>query len=237
MLSDYLGTPNVAFDESGTAVWTGEVSVYGRMRSISGAGDFCPFRFAGQYEDAETGLCYNRHRYYDPDAGLYISEDPIRILGGLRLYGYVEDPLTDTDPFGLGPGDSSALDRALGGAVGDQHQAHHLIPCQVWDNHQAMLDAPGIEMERNAAGNGLLMPSSTAVQGSNIGHVGSHPQYNALVDANVSQISSDLSAGLITPAQAKKELEDLQSDLRKKILAKDPSIPVGPSATNPCKLK
>ena len=45
----------------------------------------------GQYEDEETGLYYNRFRYYDPSTGAYISQDPIGLAGGSRLYGYVHD--------------------------------------------------------------------------------------------------------------------------------------------------
>jgi RHS family protein len=41
----------------------------------------CPFRYQGQYEDSETGLYYNRFRYYDPSTGAYISQDPIGLAG------------------------------------------------------------------------------------------------------------------------------------------------------------
>ena len=51
----------------------------------------CPFRYQGQYEDSETGLYYNRFRYYSPETGAYISQDPIGLAGGSRLYGYVHD--------------------------------------------------------------------------------------------------------------------------------------------------
>ena len=62
----------------------------------------CPFRYQGQYEDAETGLYYNRFRYYDPEMGNYLSQDPIGLAGGNpTLYGYVEDPNTWIDVFGL----------------------------------------------------------------------------------------------------------------------------------------
>ena len=64
----------------------------------------CPWRYPGQYEDPETGLYYNRFRYYDPEAGRYISPDPIGLLGGLNLYGYVSDPLGWIDPLGLNCG-------------------------------------------------------------------------------------------------------------------------------------
>ena len=40
-----------------------------------------PFRYQGQYEDSETGLYYNRFRYYDPSTGAYISQDPIGLAG------------------------------------------------------------------------------------------------------------------------------------------------------------
>lgn len=59
------------------------------------------FRYAGQYDDKETGLWFNLHRYYDPSTGQYISPDPIGISGGLRLLNYVLDPTLQTDPLGL----------------------------------------------------------------------------------------------------------------------------------------
>ena len=61
----------------------------------------CHFRFAGQYEDKESGLYYNRFRYYDKDTGQYISLGPIGLLGGFNPYGYVHCPVGWIDPFGL----------------------------------------------------------------------------------------------------------------------------------------
>ncbi|WP_211241467.1 RHS repeat-associated core domain-containing protein [Cystobacter fuscus] len=61
----------------------------------------CPWRWPGQYEDEETGLLYNRFRYYDAYAGRYISQDPLGLAAGPSLYGYPEDPLSATDPLGL----------------------------------------------------------------------------------------------------------------------------------------
>ncbi|PQL93813.1 RHS repeat-associated core domain-containing protein [Apibacter adventoris] len=60
-----------------------------------------PFRYQGQYEDEETRLYYNRFRYYSPDSGMYISQDPIGLAGNLNLYAYVHDSNTQVDPFGL----------------------------------------------------------------------------------------------------------------------------------------
>jgi uncharacterized protein RhaS with RHS repeats len=52
----------------------------------------------------ETGLFYNRFRYYDPESGQYASRDPIGLGGGTGLYAYVGDPLAWVDPVGLACG-------------------------------------------------------------------------------------------------------------------------------------
>lgn len=58
-------------------------------------------RFQGQYYDQETGLHYNRFRYYDPDCGRFFSQDPIGLLGGINIYHYAPNPVEWTDPLGL----------------------------------------------------------------------------------------------------------------------------------------
>ncbi|MDN8602308.1 RHS repeat-associated core domain-containing protein, partial [Citrobacter sp. S2-9] len=61
----------------------------------------CPWRFAGQWADEESGLYYNRFRYYDVETGQYLSPDPMGLVGGLNSYGYVANPLKYIDPLGL----------------------------------------------------------------------------------------------------------------------------------------
>ena len=58
-------------------------------------------RFQGQWHDVETGLHYNRFRYYDPEVGRFIHQDPIGLLGGYNLYQYAPNPSEWVDPFGL----------------------------------------------------------------------------------------------------------------------------------------
>ena len=63
---------------------------------------FIPFKYQGQYADKETGLYYNRFRYYDPNAGSYISQDPIGLAGdNPTLYAYVSDVNYWNDVLGL----------------------------------------------------------------------------------------------------------------------------------------
>jgi len=55
----------------------------------------------GQQHYKETGLYYNRHRYYDPQQGRYITQDPVGLAGGWNAYVYPLDPLSGSDPLGL----------------------------------------------------------------------------------------------------------------------------------------
>ena len=101
IISNHMGTPLAMYDQQGEKIWDAELSIYGSVRTSEKKKQDCPFRFPGQYEDEETGLYYNRFRYYDPEGGIYISQDPIRLLGGLKFYSYVGDPNSWIDPFGL----------------------------------------------------------------------------------------------------------------------------------------
>ncbi|MCC5809174.1 MAG: RHS repeat protein [Ectothiorhodospiraceae bacterium] len=105
--TDHLGTPRTVTDAAGTAVWRWQSTPFGQGRPNEDAnGDGEAFtlnlRFPGQYFDAETGLHYNWHRYYDPSTGRYITSDPIGLAGGLNTYGYASgNPLLRVDPTGL----------------------------------------------------------------------------------------------------------------------------------------
>ncbi|CCH03000.1 Protein rhsD [Fibrella aestuarina BUZ 2] len=101
ILTDHLGTPLDMVDQRGQRTWAAQTTAYGRVRIEAGTRSDCPFRFQGQYEDVETGLYYNRFRYYDPQQGNYVSQDPIRLLGGAELYAYPHNPSSWVDGFGL----------------------------------------------------------------------------------------------------------------------------------------
>ena len=102
IISDYLDTPVEAYDEVRKRVWKRELDIYGRVRIEQGEVGLVPFLYQGQYLDTETGLAYNRFRYYSPETGAYISQDSIRLEAGLtNLYAYVHDVNAWIDPWGL----------------------------------------------------------------------------------------------------------------------------------------
>ncbi|WP_081411184.1 RHS repeat domain-containing protein [Tenacibaculum ovolyticum] len=109
----------LSFDEKGNKVWERELDIYGNVRK--GDNHFIPFLYQGQYYDEETGLAYNRFRYYNPETGGYISQDPIGLLSGEpNFYAYAPDVNSWIDPFGLawGPLNWSGM-------------GHHLLPRSV----------------------------------------------------------------------------------------------------------
>lgn len=102
ILTNHLGTPIEMYNETGKSIWKSDFDIYGKTINQEGQYDSCLLRFPGQYEDEETGLYYNRFRYYSPEDGIYTQQDPIGLDGGNpTIYGYVYDTLNHTDYFGL----------------------------------------------------------------------------------------------------------------------------------------
>ncbi|MCO8648338.1 RHS repeat-associated core domain-containing protein, partial [Burkholderia multivorans] len=115
-VTDHLGTPQELYDEQREVVWAADLSAYGRTaRRLTRVVDN-PIRFPGQYRDEESGLHYNRFRYYDPMVGRYINQDPIGLIGGVNGYAYADSrPAVATDRFGLA---TIAAGAELGGVAG-----------------------------------------------------------------------------------------------------------------------
>ncbi|MGE8069496.1 RHS repeat-associated core domain-containing protein, partial [Pseudomonas sp. NPDC089569] len=101
---DHLGTPQELTSHEGEIVWSARYDAYGKLSQLSHGGNQPidqPLRFQGQYFDAESGLHYNRHRYYQPDSGRYLTPDPVKLAGGLNAYRYTPNPTGWVDPLGL----------------------------------------------------------------------------------------------------------------------------------------
>jgi RHS repeat-associated protein len=102
IVNDHLGTPHEMFDPSGRLVWAASYDTWGcieRTQPSLRAND-CPIRFQGQWFDEESGLHYNRFRYYDPACGRFIQQDPVKLLGAPNFYSY-PNPANAIDPLGL----------------------------------------------------------------------------------------------------------------------------------------
>jgi len=117
---DHLGTPQELTDCEGKVAWSAQYKAWGQAKEAISeatrtAGMRNPIRFQGQYFDEETGLHYNRHRYYDPDGARYITADPIGLLGGMNAYQYAPNPTGWIDPLGLRPKNKKAACPACSG--------------------------------------------------------------------------------------------------------------------------
>jgi RHS repeat-associated protein len=99
---DWRGAPQRIVDEGGQVAWQAQIDAYGSACVERAVEDFHqPLRFPGHYFDRETGLHYNRFRYYSPELGRYMESDPSGVEGGLNLYAYTSNPLIRVDVRGL----------------------------------------------------------------------------------------------------------------------------------------
>ena len=101
ILADHLGTPIEMYQDDGSLFWERQLNANGKTIKETQQGS-CPFLFQGQYYDAEIELAYNRFRYYDPEDGKYISQDPIGLASEeYNFYNFVFDTNNELDLYGL----------------------------------------------------------------------------------------------------------------------------------------
>jgi RHS repeat-associated protein len=103
VFSDPSGMPLRIEDESGKQVWSAaRVHPFGSLAVGRGAALEYNLRWPGHYYDPETGLHYNRYRYYDPRLARYVQSDPLGYKGSpVNLYAYCANPLVRVDVLGL----------------------------------------------------------------------------------------------------------------------------------------
>jgi RHS repeat-associated protein len=102
IIADLIGTPSELIGPAGDLAGLQQHSLWGATTWADG-GASTPLRFPGQYADAETGLHYNNHRYYDPATGAYLTPDPLGLTPAPNPHAYVPNPTLLTDPLGLSP--------------------------------------------------------------------------------------------------------------------------------------
>ena len=109
---NHLGTPQELTNQDGDVIWLSYDRAWGgsfdtiyKRQFIDNfaitQNELQPIKFQGQCLDTETGLHYNRFRYYDSDVGMFISRDPIELLGGYNVFQYAPNPVMWIDPWGL----------------------------------------------------------------------------------------------------------------------------------------
>ena len=101
--NDQVGIPREMTDIHGNLLWYGEYTAWGRLKKDERVykNAHQPFRLQNQYYDEETGLHYNLMRYYEPEAGRFVNQDPIGLLGGDNLYQFAPNVQGWIDVWGL----------------------------------------------------------------------------------------------------------------------------------------
>ena len=158
--TDHLGTPQELTNDRGEVdwlnykmAWGGSFSQLNHVYNLDGldvsADELQPIRFQGQFYDVETNLHYNRFRYYDSDVGMFISRDPIGLMGGFNVFQYAPNPVGWIDPFGLAKLFETGTYGSLNGGdhVGDGLQAHELI------RHEALVQNGLAQKSTRLSGN------------------------------------------------------------------------------------
>ncbi|RMS71085.1 YD repeat-containing protein [Pseudomonas syringae pv. aceris] len=176
--TDQIGTPLEMTDAEGQIVWQAKYRAWGAVEKLVVNEVEQNLRFQGQYFDVETGLHYNTFRYYDPEIGRFITQDPIGLLGGFNLYQYAPNPVGWLDPLGWITYNTM---QALSG-----FQKHHIIPQQL-ANHEA-IKAAGMNIHK--VSNIIYLPKYAESHPTRTIHRGSHAEYTARIEKKL-DVASD----------------------------------------------
>jgi RHS repeat-associated protein len=99
--ADGLGSVTSLSNAAGSIANTYTYDSFGKLTASTGS-LVNPFLYTARESDTETGLYYYRARYYDPNVGTFLNEDPIGFKGGMDFYSYVHNTAANaTDSFGL----------------------------------------------------------------------------------------------------------------------------------------
>jgi uncharacterized protein RhaS with RHS repeats len=165
----------------------------------------------------ETGLYYNRFRYYDPEMGQYISQDPIRLLSSSPLYNYVNDPTVSIDVFGLSCSSDAKKLRANMIAAGEiepayENAAHHIVMSNTTDTRMIKLrqQLKTHNIDINDADNGIFLARSTAIRDAN--GLSSIP-HSAIHSDTYKQAVFDKISPLTSASDIRSALDGIRSDI------------------------
>jgi RHS repeat-associated protein len=205
--NDPNGCPLRLTDGRGQVVWSASYAAWGALRQSHVQEVNNPIRYQGQYFDGETGLHYNRHRYYDPNIGQFIGLDPIGLSGGDNPYFYGHNPISWIDPWGLATGDYKNMQTIPG------YQKHHIIPQNLADHPVIKASGYDIHSSRNI----VYLPTTGVRDPARTVHRGMHTNdYNLLVEARLDAIHRTNASADIKKMQIGALSDELGNDLRNK---------------------
>jgi RHS repeat-associated protein len=167
--TDQIGTPLEMTDVDGQIVWQATYKAWGEVETLAVSEVEQNLRFQGQYFDDETGLHYNTFRYYDPEVGRFITQDPIGLDGGYNLYKYAPNAIAWVDQLGLSCGsDAKALRQNLGPSPkgGGQYDAHHIVMSNSKDPKMVGLrdKMKELDIDINDKRNGIWLPNTESAR-------------------------------------------------------------------------
>ncbi len=237
--NDHLGTPRELSNNSGEIEWAATYKAWGNTLKVEYAqvrvsaraseeadanvGADCkevhqPIRFQGQYFDNETGLHYNRFRYYDPDVGRFASRDPIGLLGGTNVYQFAPNPTFWIDPYGLARCPKASYPSWMKTWAGSER--HHVIPHHLKDH--PVFQTAGLDI--NAAHNMMYLPRTEGPPGTKTRHSNfrlgdcHHNKYNDHMEQQLNDLSRQAKANGWDKSRLQQELMNLQKQTRGELL-------------------
>ena len=225
--NDHLGTPQELTNALGEVVWLNYSLAWGgsfdklnNVDNLDGldvsADELQPIRFQGQFFDGETNLHYNRFRYYDSDVGMFVSRDPIGLMGGDNTFQYAPNPIEWIDPMGLIKATNFGRmpeDKIMPTKKGYQRQ--HIIPHSLKD-HEVFKKSG---MNINSATNLMYMPVCQGIDpnpdlGLHRGWTQEHAEYNRIVRGKLDAIQLRSRGKNWDYREYQKEVLNLQKELR-----------------------
>ncbi|MNH03497.1 putative deoxyribonuclease RhsC [compost metagenome] len=167
--TDQIGTPLELTDSEGEIVWQATYRSWGEIEQLAVNEVEQNLRFQGQYFDAETGLHYNTFRFYVPEIGRFLTQDPIGLAGGDNLYQYAPSPIGWIDELGLScNSDAKLLRKELGISPqgGGQYDAHHIVMSNSKDARMIALrkKMDELDIDINDKRNGIWLPNTESAR-------------------------------------------------------------------------
>ena len=213
---DHLGTAQEMSDHTGAIILKAEYKTWGECKIEKAKSNFFEnseiisnnIRFQGQYFDQETGLHYNRYRYYSPYVGRFVSKDPIGLSGGYNIYAYAPNPIQWIDPLGLNRMPSWMPTKQA-------YQRQHIIPYSL-KGHDVFVKAG---MNINSASNMMYMPVCEGIDkneklGLHRGWTSEHAEYNRKVERKLDAIQARSRGQNWDYRKYQSEVLNLQRELR-----------------------